>query len=69
MALMPNEWLLSQLEEPDKSPELSAERRTFEHWCFYRDFCSVHATPARQSQVGVRTPILVADGADLAAAL
>lgn len=68
-ALMPNESLLSQLEEPHRFPELSAVRQAFDGWRFYHEFRSDHAAPARQPQIGVRTPVLAPDGSDLGAAL
>ncbi|MCP5111687.1 MAG: AAA family ATPase, partial [bacterium] len=60
---------LSQLEEPHLYPELSALRGEIGRWRFYRHFRSDSDSPLRHPQVGVLTPVLSPDGADLAGAL
>ena len=60
---------LSQLREPHRFPHLSVLREEITAWRFYHDFRTDVSSPLRQSQVGVRTPVLSQDGRDLAAAL
>ena len=50
-------------------PELYQIREQLRQWRFYDQFRSDHRAPARQLQLGSRTPILHHDGHDLAAAL
>ncbi|MGE5766233.1 MAG: AAA family ATPase, partial [Bacteroidota bacterium] len=54
---------------PRGAPELLALRERMRGWRFYDHFRSDPEAPARRPQVGTRTPILSADGRDLAAAL
>jgi predicted ATPase len=63
------ESVLSELREPHKYPELSLLRQTFLQWRFYHQFRTDMASPIRQPQTGVRTPMLRHDGIDVAAAL
>src|SRR5712691_9136994 len=56
--------------DPDVKEELLAEARArLGRWRFYHAFRTDADAPARQPQVGVRTPALAHDGRDLAAAL
>jgi predicted ATPase len=64
-----HESVLAQIAEPHRYPLLSALRAELLHWRFYHHFRTDPASPLRQEQVGVRTPALAHDGADLAAAL
>jgi len=64
-----NESVLSGLREPHRFPEISALRQEFLQWRFYHQFRTDFASPLRQSQSGVLTPVLAHDGSDLAAAL
>ena len=64
-----SESVLAELREPEQFPVLSALRQEFLSWRFYHQFRTDPASPIRQPQVGVRTPILGHDGRDLAAAL
>lgn len=66
-----SEWdsVLTELGDPNLSPEVLAVRRQLRSWRFYDTFRVDAAAPARQPQVGVRTPVLADDGADLAPAL
>lgn len=64
-----SESVLAELREPDQFPVLSALRQELMSWRFYHQFRTDPASPLRQPQVGVRTPILGHDGRDLAAAL
>lgn len=50
-------------------PELAAVRDRLRGWRFYDGFRVDAAAPARRPQVGTRTPVLSADGSDLAAAV
>lgn len=61
--------VLTQLADPGRAPEVLYLRERIRAWRFYDHFRTDEAAPARQEQVGTRTPVLAADGADLAAAL
>lgn len=61
--------VLTQLADPARAPEVLYLRERIRAWRFYDHFRTDEAAPARQEQVGTRTPVLAADGADLAAAL
>jgi predicted ATPase len=63
------ESMLAQISEPNRFSLLSALRDRLLRWRFYHHFRSDPAAPARQPQVGVRTPALAHDGRDLSAAL
>lgn len=69
VSLSPSESVLSQIPEPHLYPELSALRSRIEQWRFYHRFRTDAGSPLRNPQIGVLTPILSEDGADLAAAL
>jgi predicted ATPase len=63
------ESILSELREPQRYPELSTLRGVLLGWRFYHQFRTDAESPLRRPQIGVKTPILGHDGADLAAAL
>jgi predicted ATPase len=63
------ESVLDQLAEPQRFPRLTELQRTLKSWRFYHQFRTDLDSPARQTQVGVRTVALANDGRDLAAAL
>lgn len=67
--LRPYDSMLSEFADPRTAPELLALREQLRSWRFYDHFRTDAAAPARASQVGTRTPVLGAEGADLAAAL
>lgn len=67
--LLPCESVLAQVREPRRFPELAQVRDVLAHWRFYHHFRTDAAAPARQPQVGVRTPVLADGGDDLGAAL
>lgn len=69
LAVQGNESVLSGLRDPQKFPELSLLREEFLNWRFYHHFRTDIASPLRQPQVGVMTPVLSDDGLDVAAAL
>jgi predicted ATPase len=69
IALRDAESVLSQLQDPQRYPvvaNLAAELRS---WRFYHHFRTDLDSPLRHPQVGIQTPVLSADGGDLAAAL
>jgi predicted ATPase len=68
-ALLKYESVLSQVIEPHMYPEISAVRNDILRWRFYHHFRTDQASPLRQPQIGVQTPVLSDDGSDLAAAL
>ncbi|OZM71838.1 ATP-binding protein [Amycolatopsis antarctica] len=61
--------MLSELADPRRSPELLVLRDRIRSWRFYDQFRTDAGAPARATRVGTRTPVLGAEGADLAAAL
>ncbi|AKU16420.1 AAA family ATPase [Luteipulveratus mongoliensis] len=65
----PWDSMITELADPQQAPELLAVRRMMRGWRFYDGFRSDADAPARQLQVGTRTPVLADDGHDLAAAL
>lgn len=67
--LWSSESFLSQIVDPGRYPVAAEMRLRLLGWRFYHQFRADPAAPVRQSQVGVRTPILSADGHDLAAAI
>ena len=63
------ESMLSQIIEPQRFSLLADLRARLVRWRFYHSFRTDAEAPARQPQIGVRTPALAHDGRDLAAAL
>ncbi len=61
--------LYDQVADPDSAPEVFQLRHTICSWRFYDHFRTDNEAPARQPQLGTRTPVLHHDGRDLAAAL
>lgn len=66
--LSPFESLFGQIADPQTAPEVLSLRDTIRGWRFYDHFRSDAQAPARQPQLGTRTPVLSHDGRDLAAA-
>nr|WP_321905560.1 AAA family ATPase [Paraburkholderia tropica] len=62
------ESLFSQVSRDKQSPEVFEVRESIRSWRFYDHFRVDANAPARQSQIGTRTPVLSEDGRDLAAA-
>ena len=67
--LRPYESVLTEVLDPVRAPELLAVREQIRNWRFYDQFQTDVDAPARQSQIGTRTPVLDGEGRDLAAAL
>ncbi|AWK83447.1 AAA family ATPase [Photobacterium damselae] len=61
--------LFDQIADPVATPEAFMLRETIRGWRFYDHFRTDKDAPARQPQLGTRTPVLHHDGRDLAAAL
>jgi predicted ATPase len=61
--------LLSQIADPKAAPEVWELRERIRAWRFYDHFRTDAEAPARQPQLGTRTPVLHHDGRDAAAAL
>src|SRR5437773_1753868 len=55
--------------DPQSTTEVFVTRETIRGWRFYDHFRTDRDAPARQPQLGTRTPVLHHDGRDLAAAL
>lgn len=62
------ESMFTQIADPERAPEVLALRESIRGWRFYDHFRSDAEAPARQPQLGTRTPVLSHDGRDLAAA-
>jgi predicted ATPase len=63
------ESLFGQIADPVRAPEVITLRENIQGWRFYDHFRTDADAPARQPQLGTRTPVLHHDGRDLAAAL
>lgn len=61
--------LFDQMADPSQAPEVLQVREFIRSWRFYDHFRTDSHAPARQPQLGTRTPVLHQDGRDLAAAL
>jgi predicted ATPase len=61
--------LFTQVADPQRAPEVLTLREEIRSWRFYDHFRADAQAPARQPQLGTRTPVLSHDGHDLAAAL
>src|SRR5690606_20077086 len=61
--------LFSQVGRDASCPEVFQLREIIRGWRFYDHFRTDADAPARQPQLGTRTPVLAHDGRDLAAAL
>ncbi len=61
--------MMTHAADPRRSPELLLMRERMRRWRFYDHFRTDAEAPARRPQVGTRTTVLSADGADLAAAI
>lgn len=61
--------MLAEVGDPASAAELLALRHTLRNWRFYDHVRTDQDAPARRSTIGTRTPVLSADGSDLAAAL
>ena len=60
--------MLARLADPVRAPEALLLRERIRSWRFYDHFRTDADAPARQAQIGVRTPALGDDGRDLASA-
>ena len=69
LGLRSHESMLTEVIDPARAPELLQVREQVRSWRFYDHFRTDHEAPARQTQIGTRTPVLHHDGRDLAAAL
>ena len=63
------ESMLTEIADPRLAPELLDVRAQIRSWRFYDHFRTDVSAPARQAQIGTRTPVLDGDGRDLAAAM
>ncbi|MGO1318505.1 MAG: AAA family ATPase [Cellulomonadaceae bacterium] len=67
--LATHESMIGEFADVGAAPELAEVRRTLRSWRFYDQFRTDPLAPARSVQIGTRTPVLAADGTDLAAAI
>ncbi|MET4541952.1 putative ATPase [Arthrobacter bambusae] len=61
--------MLTEVSDQDRAPEVLRVRDSVRSWRFYDHFRTDADAPARQAQIGTRTPVLHHSGRDLAAAL
>ncbi len=61
--------MMTHAVEPRRTPEMLAVRETMRTWRFYDHFAIDESAPARQARVGTYSPVLSADGGNLAAAV
>ncbi|MFC8040442.1 AAA family ATPase [Paenarthrobacter sp. NPDC057355] len=61
--------MLTEVSDEDRAPEVLRVRDSVRSWRFYDHFRTDPDAPARQAQIGTRTPVLHHSGRDLAAAL
>lgn len=66
-SLRPFESMLTEVVDPVRAPEVLRLREHLRSWRFYDHFRTDAAAPARLPQLGTRTPVLSADGSDVAA--
>ncbi len=64
-----SESVFDQVADPKQYPQLDDVRRKIVRWRFYHTFRTDPESPLRRAQAGTWTPVLAADGLDLAAAL
>jgi len=67
--LPPHESMMTHAADPKNLSELLILRERMRDWRFYDHFRTDRDAPARQAKPGTRTPVLSADGGDLAAAI
>lgn len=67
--LPPQDSMMTHAADPATTPELLALRDRMRAWRFYDALRTDRDAPARSPRIGTRTPVLAADGADLAAAI
>jgi predicted ATPase len=67
--LSTSESVLAEIGDPTRTPEVLLVRDRVRSWRFYDSLRTDADAPARQMQIGTRTPVLAHDGRDLAAAL
>jgi predicted ATPase len=61
--------MLTEVSDPKRAPEILAMREQIRTWRFYDHFRTDADSPIRQPQLATRTPVLSADGQDVAAAI
>jgi predicted ATPase len=61
--------MLASIADPQRAPEILADRESIRSWRFYDGFRTDVASPVRVPQIGTFTPVLSNDGTDLPAAL
>jgi predicted ATPase len=61
--------MLASIADPQRAPEMLTVREAVRGWRFYDHFRTDSESPARTAQIGTFSPVLHADGSNLAAAL
>jgi len=67
--LQPYDSMLSELADPQRTPDVLKLREQIRSWRFYDHVRTDAQAPARSARIGTRTPVLSHDGSDLPAAL
>jgi predicted ATPase len=67
--IRPYDSMLSEFADPRQAPEVLRVREQIRSWRFYDHIRTDAGAPARSVQIGTRTPVMSADGSDVAAAL
>jgi predicted ATPase len=67
--LAPFDSMMTHCSDPREAIELLVLRERMRNWRFYDHMRTDSEAPARKPQVGTYTPVLAADGSDLAAAI
>ncbi|WP_203713456.1 AAA family ATPase [Asanoa siamensis] len=69
LRLRPYDSMLAEFVDPELAPDLMLLRERIRSWRFYDQVRTDADAPMRAAAIGTRTPVLSADGADLAPAL
>jgi predicted ATPase len=68
-ALAPFDSMMTAFADPRRAPDMALLRERMRGWRFHDNLRTDREAPARQPQVGTRSPALAHDGANLAAAI
>jgi predicted ATPase len=69
MSLTASESVLAQIVDPERFPAITNTRNAFASWRFYHGFRSDEASEIRQPQICSYSPVLAADGKNVASAI
>ena len=69
MSLSASESVLAQIVDPERFPAITNTRNAFASWRFYHGFRTDEASEIRQPQICSYSPVLAADGKNVASAI